>query len=103
MLLGRQREGGLRPSKPGWGRHAGAEAGGGRDTEVGGVRIQSRKGTCSSAIVGGVGGAVGRVDAQAGRLLLRNSTVLGQQLCPTLLVPNDGRGQLEELRTARPY
>lgn len=100
MLLGRQRERGLRPSRPGRRRHAGAEAGRGRNTEIGGVGIQSRKGTCSRAIVGGVGGAVGRVDAQAGRLL-RNSTVLRQQLCPTLLVSMGGRGESEGQRRTR--
>lgn len=102
MLVGRQRVGGLRPSMPGWSRHAGAEARGGRNTEVGGVGNQSRKGACSRAIVGGVGGAVGRVDAQAGRLL-RSSTVVGQQLCPTLLVSNGGRGESEGLRETRSY
>lgn len=100
MLLGRQREGGLRPSGAGRRRHAGAEAGRGRNAEVGGVGTQSRKGSCSRAIVGGVGGAVGRVDAQAGRLL-RNSTVLGQQLCPTLLVSIGGRRESEGHRTTR--
>lgn len=100
MLVGRQRVGGVRTPGAGWRRHAGAEAGRGRDAEIGGVGTQSRKGTCSRAIVGGVGGAVGRVDAQAGRLL-RNSTVLGQQLCPTLLVPMGGRRESEGQRTTR--
>lgn len=75
MLVGRQRVGGLRAPGAGRRRHAGAGARGGWNAEVGGVGIQSRKGTCSGAIVGRVGGAVGRVYAQAGRLL-RSSTVL---------------------------
>ena len=98
MLVGRQREGRLRASRAGRRRHAGAETGGGWATEVGGVGAQSRKGTCSRAIVGGVGGAVGRVDAQAGRLLW-SSAVLGQQLCPSLLVSKGSQGELEVHRT----
>lgn len=82
MLVGWQRVGRLRASG----------AGGVWATEVGGVGIQSRKGTCSCAIVGGVGGAVGRVDAQAG-VLLWSSTVLGEQLCPSFLVSRSGRGE----------
>lgn len=100
MLVGGQREGGLRPSGSGRGGHAGAESGRGGNTEVGRVGVQGGKGACSCAIVGGVGGAVGRVDAQAGGLL-RSSTVLGEQLCPTLLVPKGVPGESEEQRATR--
>jgi hypothetical protein len=95
VLIGRKRVWRLRaPSWAGRRRHAGAEAGGGWVTEVVGVGIQSGKGTCPRAIVGGVGGTVGGVYAQAGRLL-RSNAILGKQLCPSLLVSTGSQGELE--------